>query len=68
MFAVLFPVDNASLFRMSAVRVGRGVSVLSPQMEGEFADITLVSTSEPLLDGPVNLLPFIPWPVPQAVC
>jgi hypothetical protein len=66
-FGVVIPNEQRALFDLSVVSVGYGVTIVKPQLHGEWVDIPLVTTSEPLLPGEVNWSPFIPVPFPDSV-
>lgn len=67
-FGVVIPNDQRAVFELSILSVGNGITIVKPQLHGEWIDIVLVTTSEPLLPGLVNWSPFIPVPFPDSVC
>ena len=66
-FAVIFLEGDRQMFGISPISVGAGVVVVQPQMEGEWRDISVVRTPEPLLPCMGNYMPYMPSPLPESV-
>jgi hypothetical protein len=48
-FAVVFNMEDKTIFGLSRMTIGSGIVIVKPQLEGEWAGIRIVSTPEPWL-------------------
>lgn len=68
MFGLLFGAKDADNFKLSLnVRVGLGIIILKPRLEGEWMGMKLVSTPEPCVIDVANWQHYIPESLPETV-
>ena len=67
MFGLIFLLNDKENFQLSNLRIGCGIAVVNPQLEGEWAGMRVLWTPEPCLRGPENWEKHIPSPLPESV-
>jgi len=59
--------EDKTNFAISILSVAQGVTVVRPQLEGEWMGIRILRTLEPLLEASENWHEFMPMPFPETV-
>jgi hypothetical protein len=60
--------EDRDSFALSNFCIGKSVTVVSPQLEGQWMDMRIVHTADPCLPGDMEWMPFVPVPFPELVC
>jgi hypothetical protein len=68
-FALLYHTNpgDKERFALSQFVIGKGVTIVKPQLEGEWHNMPIIWSPEPCLDSSTNWDAFLPTPFPELV-
>ena len=67
MFALLYLNEDKDNVILSPTAVGKAITIVNPQLEGEWLGLRVIHSAEPCLPGDVEWEAFVPAPFPELV-
>ena len=67
-FAVVISEADKHLFTLSLISIGHGVTIIKPQLEGYWAHVPIITTTEPILSAQTNWNPTPALTLYDKVC